>query len=102
MYQTGKRQGIIMYMDDFKVQTDQLINKNKKKKVGRTCRIVDFAIPADHRLKITEFEMWNKYRDLARFKKNNNKKKKTQEKYTSIKRDNDGDINRCWWTSDNS
>ena len=32
----------------------------------RTCRIVDFAVPADHRVKLKETEKKDKYRDLAR------------------------------------
>ena len=50
---------------DFEIQTDQLISAkrpdlviiNKKK---RTCRIVDFAVPADHRLKLQESEKKDK------------------------------------------
>ena len=37
---------------------------NKKKK--RTCWIVDFVIPADHRVKLKEIEKNGKYLDLAR------------------------------------
>ena len=45
-----------------------LIIINKKKM--RTCKIVDFAVPADHRLKLKECEKKDKYLDLAReFKK---------------------------------
>ena len=57
---------------DFDVQTDHLItprrpdliiiNKNKK----RICKIVDFAVPADHRIKLKECEKLDKYLDLAR------------------------------------
>ena len=36
---------------------------NKKK---RTCKIVDFAVPADHRIKLIESEKKDKYLDLAR------------------------------------
>ena len=36
---------------------------NKKK---RTCRIVNFAVPADHRVKLEESEKRKKYVDLAR------------------------------------
>ena len=39
-------------------------NDNQKKK--RTCKIVDFAAPADHRVKINECEKKDKYLDLAR------------------------------------
>ena len=37
----------------------------KKKKRLRNCRIVDFAILADHRMKIKENEKRDKYLDLA-------------------------------------
>ena len=40
-----------------------LIIINKKKKKERTCRIVDFAVLADHRVKLKESE---KDKDLAR------------------------------------
>ena len=57
---------------DFNIQTDHLIPArrpdliiiNKKKK--RTCKIVDFAVPADHRIKQKECEKKDKYLDLAR------------------------------------
>ena len=46
---------------DFDIHTDHLISArrpdliiiNKKK---RTCKIVDFAVPADHRIKLKGFE----------------------------------------------
>ena len=41
---------------------------NKKKK--RTCRIADFAVPVDHRVKLIENEKKDKYIDLARELKN--------------------------------
>ena len=55
---------------DFDIHTDHLISArrpdlmiiNKKK---RTCKIVDFAIPADHRIKLKECEKKDKYLDLA-------------------------------------
>ncbi len=55
---------------DFNIQTDHLIPArrpdlikiNKKK---RTCKIVDFAVPADHRIKLKECEKKDKYLDLA-------------------------------------
>ena len=57
---------------DFDIQTDHLISArrpdfiiiNKKKK--RTYRVVDFAVPADHRLKLKENEKKDKYLDFAR------------------------------------
>ena len=56
---------------DFEIQTDHIISArrpdliiiNKKK---RTCRIVDFAVLADHRVKLKECEKRDKYLDLAR------------------------------------
>ena len=58
---------------DFDIQTDHLflarrldliiINNNNKK---ITCRIVDFAVPADHRVKLKEREKKDKYLDFAR------------------------------------
>ena len=56
---------------DFDIHTDHLISTrrsdltiiNKKK---RTCKIVDFAVPADHRMKLKECEKKDKYLDLAR------------------------------------
>ena len=41
-------------------------NYLKKKEKKRTCRIVDFAIPADHRIKIKENEKRDKFFDLGR------------------------------------
>ena len=56
---------------DFDKQTDHLIPVrrpdliiiNKKK---RNCIIVDFAVPADHKIKQKESEKNDKYLDLAR------------------------------------
>ena len=58
---------------DFDIQTDHLIsaripdltiiNKKKKRKI---CKVVDFAVPADHRIKQKESEKRDKYLDLAR------------------------------------
>ena len=53
---------------DFNIQTDQLIptrpNNNQQKK--RICKIVDFAVLADHRINLKESEKKDKYYDLAR------------------------------------
>ena len=57
---------------DFNIQTDQLIPArrpdliiiNKKKK--RICKIVEFAVPADHWINLKESEKKDKYLDLAR------------------------------------
>ena len=41
-------------------------NNQQKKKKKKICKIVDFAIPADHRIKLKECEKRDKYLDLAR------------------------------------
>ena len=55
---------------DFDIQTDPLISargpdliiiKKKKKTKKRTCKIVDFAVLADHRIKLKESEKKDKY-----------------------------------------
>ena len=56
---------------DFDIQTDYLISArrpnliiiNKKK---RTCKIVDFAVLADHRIKLKECEKKDKYLNFTR------------------------------------
>ncbi len=40
-------------------------NSNQQKK-KRTCKIVDFAVPADHRIKLKKSEKKDQYLDLAR------------------------------------
>ena len=44
-------------------QKTRLYNNQQKK---RTCQIVDFAVLADHRIKLKECEKKDKYLDLAR------------------------------------
>ena len=59
---------------DFNILTDHLIPArkpdliiiNKKKKKTRICKIVDFAVLADHRINLKESEKKDKYLDLAR------------------------------------
>ena len=57
---------------DFDIQTDHLITtrrpdliiiNNKKKRI---CKIIDFLVSADHRIKLKECEKKDKYLDLAR------------------------------------
>ena len=56
---------------EFNIQTDHLIvarkpdliKINKKKRI---CKIVDFAVPADHRINLKECAKKDKYLDLAR------------------------------------
>ena len=65
----------------FDIHTDHLISTRRAELViinnikKRTCKIVDFAVPADHRIKLKECEKKDKYLDLAR----ELKKKKTVE-----------------------
>ena len=40
--------------------------KKKKRKEKKSCKIVDFAVPADHRIKLKESEKNYKYVDIAR------------------------------------
>ena len=61
---------------DFIIQTDHLISARRpdliiinKKKI--TCTIVNFAVQADHRVKLKECEKKDKYFDLARDLKKN-------------------------------
>ena len=63
-----------------------IINKRKKK---RMCKIVDFAVPADHRIKLKECEKKDTYLDLVR------------ELKKSIKHEDDDCINCdwCFWYS---
>ena len=54
---------------------DQTSTKNQnqqkeKKQRKRICKIVDFDVPADHRIKLKECEKRDKYLDLARELKN--------------------------------
>ena len=55
---------------DFEIKTDHLIPARRPELVligkKKTCLLVDFAVPADHRVKIKESEKINKYIDLAR------------------------------------
>ena len=55
----------------FDIHTDHLITVRRPNliiiiKKKRTCKIVDFAVPADHRIKLKECEKKIKYLDLAR------------------------------------
>ena len=58
---------------DFDIHTDNLIPARRpdliiinKKKKKRICKIVHFAVPADHRINLKESEKKDKYLDLAR------------------------------------
>ena len=69
-------------------RTDFIIfnkKKTKKKKKNRTSKVVDFAVPVDHRIKLKESDENDKYVDVAR-----ELKKKTME------HDDDNYTNRDW------
>ena len=56
---------------DFNIQTDHLIPAKRPdliiiNKRRRICKIVVFAVPADHRINLKESEKKDKYLDLAR------------------------------------
>ena len=51
------------FIDLIPVRRPDLMIINKKKKI---CKIVDFAVPADHRINLKESEKKDKYLDLAR------------------------------------
>ena len=58
---------------DFGIQTDHLISARRldliiiiNLKKERTCKIVDFAVPVDRRVKLKESEKNDKYLNLAR------------------------------------
>ena len=47
---------------DHQISTSQYQQQQQK----RTCKIVDFAVPADHRIKLKECEKKHKYLDLTK------------------------------------
>ena len=53
---------------DFDIQKDHLISPRRpvlKISNKNTCKIVDFAVPADHRIQLKECQKRDKYLDLA-------------------------------------
>ena len=59
------------FLWDFDIQTNHLISARRPdfiiiKKKKRTCNIVNFAVPADHRIKLKESEKKDKYLGLDR------------------------------------
>ena len=53
---------------DFDIQTDHLISArpyNSQQRM-RACKIMDFAVPADHRIKLKEREKMDRYLDLEK------------------------------------
>ena len=61
--------GTLRYRRITKSRRPDLVVINKKKK---TCPLVDFAVLADHRVKLKEIEKKDKYLDLARKLKKKN------------------------------
>ena len=57
--------------------------KKEKRKEKKICRLVDFAVLTDHRMKIKETEKINRYLELARELK-------------SVEHEGDGDSNYSW------
>ena len=79
---------------DFDIQTDHLILARRADLIiindkKRICKTVDFAVPADNRIKLKEREQKNKCLDLAR------ELKKTMEHDSA-------DCNNCDWCFWNS
>ena len=58
------------------MKNSQEVNNNNNQQKKRTCKIVDFPVPVDHRTKLKECEKKDKYLDLARELKKKRKKKK--------------------------
>ena len=62
------------FLWDFEIQTNHLISARRPELIivneKKSYRIVDFTIPADHRVKLKESEKKAKYLDLARELKN--------------------------------
>ena len=74
---------------DLVIQTDRLISarrpdiviiNKKKKKKKKICKIVDFAVPAGHRIKLKKCEKRNKYLGLEK----------------TLEHEGDNDTN-CYW-----
>ena len=81
---------------DFEIETDYQILARRLdlvwiKKKKRTCRLVDFDVPADHRVKMKKNETIENYLDLARELKKKNREYKS-----------DSDTNCSWTTWNNS
>ena len=75
---------------DFDIQTDHIISVRRPDlKKERTCKIADFAVPADHRVKSKESEKKDKYIDRTRELKKNVERE--SDVYTNY--------NWCFWNS---
>ena len=63
--------GTHKFLWDFDIHTDQLISASSQDLIiitqkKSTCKIVDFSLPADHKIKLKECEKMDKYLDLTR------------------------------------
>ena len=67
---THKVPGTLTYGSPNLGQKTRPNNSKQKKKKKRIYKIVDFAVPADHRIKLKECEKKDEYHDLARELKN--------------------------------
>ena len=45
-----------IYLEQKKIKPNNNNNNNDNQQKKRTCKIVDFAVPADHRIKLKEYE----------------------------------------------
>ena len=77
------------FLWDFYILTDHLISTIRPHKLvinkKRICKIVEFAVPADLRIKLREYEKKAKYLDLA------------WESKESVEHKGDYYINRYWY-----
>ena len=78
-------------LSDFEIQTDHQISSRRpdlviKKDKKRTCRIVNFAVSADYRIELKEFERIDNYLDLEK------------ELKKIIEHEGNGDTNCYWWS----
>ena len=81
--------------------------KKRKEKKKRTSRILNFAVPEDHEIKLKESEKRDKYLDLTRKKKKkNSKQNKNKQKHPppneeTLEQKWDGITNCNWCTWNN-
>ena len=72
-------------------QTTRPSDYQQQQKKKRICRIVDFAVQADHKVKLKKSEKRDKYQDLSRELKKQNKKQ-------TIEHENNSNTNYDWRT----
>ena len=54
-----------LWHTDWSTHLDQKTRPYSNQQKKRNCKIVDFAVPADHKIKLNESEKKDKYVDLA-------------------------------------